>query len=633
MFRGSEGGQFQSSVNASSRGRQGTRGRGSNRGGRGRGTGGRNGGGRGGSNHDNKQGGSRRAPCHICKKTGHEARDCWYRYGEDDDEYQPKSAGVAAGYGIDTNWYAHSGATDHITSELEKMTVRDKYDGQDQVHTASGAGMKISNIRYSVLHTPSKNLHLKNILHVPSANKSLLSVHRLTSDNNAFLEFHLNYFLIKDRDTKAVLHHGRCERGLYPLVSHSSRPRPAKQAHGVNKPSSSRWHSRMGHPAYPVVQRILRDNNLPCASSFSNESVCDSCQKAKSHQLPYGRSDSVSSSPFELIFSDVWGPAPVSIGRNKYYVSFIDDFSKYIWVYLIKQKSDVFQVFKNFQNMVERKFNKKIVSMQTDWGGEYEKLNFFFQEIGIAHRVSCPHAHQQNGAAKRKHRHIVEIGLALLAHASMPLKFWDEAFLTAAYLINILPSRVINYSTPAELLLQQKPNYNSLRIFGCTCWPNLRHYNTHKLAFRSIRYVFLGYSSLHKGFKCLEPSTGRVYISRDVVFDENVFPFHDLHPDASARLHQEILLLPNHLLNPGDASSDSGVTNFKPAASTSSVLQDPKKNSAPNTCDEGVFVAPPPTSAIPGGYGRAIPTGFGLRTYRRAIPRGSFTRTQSSAAT
>lgn len=76
------------------------------------------------------------------------------------------------------------------------------------------------------------------------------------------------------------------------------------------------------------------------------------------------------------------------------------------------------------------------MAMQTDWGGEYQSLNSFFNKIGIAHYVSCPHAHQQNGSAERKHRHIVEVGLALHAHASMHLKFWDEAFSTAAYLIN-----------------------------------------------------------------------------------------------------------------------------------------------------------------------------------------------------
>ena len=188
---------------------------------------------------------------------------------------------------------------------------------------------------------------------------------------------------------------------------------------------------------------------------------------------------------------------------------------------------------------------EKIITTQTDWGGEYEKLQPFFQKLGITHHVSCPHAHQQNGSAKRKHRHIVEVGLALLAHASMPLKFWDEDFLTATFLINLLPSKVLNFESPTERLLSVKPNYDALRIFGCACWPNLRPYNNRKLSFRSKQCVFLGYSPRHKGVKCLDVSTGRVYISRDVVFDKNVFPFATLHPNAGSRLRQEILLLPS----------------------------------------------------------------------------------------
>ena len=151
--------------------------------------------------------------------------------------------------------------------------------------------------------------------------------------------------------------------------------------------------------------------------------------------------------------------------------------------------------------------------MQTDWGGEYEKLNSFFQKLGISHHVSCPHAHQQNSSAERKHRHIVEVGLALLAGASMPLKFWDEAFLVAVHIINMLPSRVINNETPVERLFHTKPDYTSLRVFGCACWPNLRPYNNRKLMFRSKQCAFLGYSPLHKGVKCLDISTGRLYLS------------------------------------------------------------------------------------------------------------------------
>jgi histone deacetylase 1/2 len=185
--------------------------------------------------------------------------------------------------------------------------------------------------------------------------------------------------------------------------------------------------------------------------------------------LPYPISTSVSTVPLEQIFSDVWGPAITSVNKHLYYVSFIDDFSKFTWIYLIKKHSDVYQAFLNFQKLVERKFSRKIITMQTDWGGEYEKLNSFFQKVGITHHVSCPHAHQQNGSAERKHLHIVEVGLALLANASMPLKFWDEAFLTATFLINLLPTKVLNFSTPTEKLLNVTPNYDSLRIFGCVC--------------------------------------------------------------------------------------------------------------------------------------------------------------------
>jgi hypothetical protein len=99
--------------------------------------------------------------------------------------------------------------------------------------------------------------------------------------------------------------------------------------------------------------------------------VCDACQQGKSHQLLYPNSSSVSREPLELIFSDVWGPAPESVGRKKYYVSFMDDYSKFTWIYLIKYQSEVFSIFQEFQTLVERLLNKKIIGIQTNWGDEY----------------------------------------------------------------------------------------------------------------------------------------------------------------------------------------------------------------------------------------------------------------------
>jgi IS30 family transposase len=116
----------------------------------------------------------------------------------------------------------------------------------------------------------------------------------------------------------------------------------------------------------------------------------------------------------------------------------------------LRFKSEVFSTFVEFQKLVEHLFDRKIIMVQTDWGDEYQKLHGFFSKIGNTHHVSYPYAHQQNGSAEWKHRHIIEVGLSLLTQASMPFKFCDDAFLAAIYLINHTPSKVIGYETPLE---------------------------------------------------------------------------------------------------------------------------------------------------------------------------------------
>ena len=139
--------------------------------------------------------------------------------------------------------------------------------------------------------------------------------------------------------------------------------------------------------------------------------------------------------------------------------------------------------------------------------------------------VSCPHTHEHNGVAECKHGRVVETSLTLLAQASMTFRFCSYAFSTTCFLVNRHPTRLLQIKTPLELLLNEAPHYSFLKVFGCACWPHLRPYNSHKLEFRFKKCVFLGYSSLHKGYQCLHVPSNRVYISRDVVYDENVFPF------------------------------------------------------------------------------------------------------------
>jgi histone deacetylase 1/2 len=131
---------------------------------------------------------------------------------------------------------------------------------------------------------------------------------------------------------------------------------------------------------------------------------------------------------------------------------FVDAHTKHIWYYLLVAKSDVFSTFQRFQTLVECQFSLKIKSVQTDWGGEYRKLNKFFQTIGIHHRLICPHTHKQNGTVERRQRHIVETGLTLLGQCSAPLRFWNYAFESSVYLINHMPTLVLQNTSPFECL-------------------------------------------------------------------------------------------------------------------------------------------------------------------------------------
>jgi len=223
-------------------------------------------------------------------------------------------------------------------------------------------------------------------------------------------------------------------------------------------------------------------------------------------------------------------------------------------------------------------------------------LHQYFKTTGIEHRISCPHT-----SAKwvgRKHRHIVETGLTLLAQANMPLSYWDEAFNTACFLINRLPSRIIQQDTPLHKLFAKNPYYTMLKVFGCACWPNLRPYNTKKLSFRTTRCVFLGNSSSHKGYKCLDRSTKRIYISRDVIFDENVFPFEKLNSKSSIQTknsHQPALL--PTFVKPVPYT-ENALTNIEPIVNDSHII-DGQSNNVANNNLSGISLHPADNTISP----------------------------------
>jgi transposase InsO family protein len=232
-------------------------------------------------------------------------------------------------------------------------------------------------------------------------------------------------------------------------------------------------------------------HNLPVQTidnASSPNSFCKHCALGKMTQLSFPISCTHTTEPLQLVHSDVWGPAPItSINGTRYYVSFVDDFSKFTWFFPLKHKSQVLSTFIHFKSTIENLLNHKLKVLRTDCEGEYTDSAFqnYCSTHDIFHQFSCPHTPQQNGVAERKHRHIVETSLSLISQSSLPLSYWPYAFATSVFLINRLPTPKLQLKSPWEVLFHSPPDYSSFKTFGCSCFPLLTPYNKHKLEFES----------------------------------------------------------------------------------------------------------------------------------------------------
>ena len=229
---------------------------------------------------------------------------------------------------------------------------------------------------------------------------------------------------------------------------------------------------------------------------------------------------SKSTHAFELVHSDVWGPFHTSIDGFKYFVTFIDDFSRVTWVYLLKTKHDVFVCFKDFHLLALNQFSAHVKILRSDNGTEYmsKDMSNYLHSNGILHQTSCVGTPQQNGISERKNRDLLEKTRAIMLQMNVPKAFWSYGALTAAYLINRLPSRVLDFKSPLEVLQDKIPDISHLKVFGCTCFVHLLATHHDKLDPRAIKCVFLGYSTTQKGYKCYDHVLQKLHVSRDVKF-------------------------------------------------------------------------------------------------------------------
>ena len=193
------------------------------------------------------------------------------------------------------------------------------------------------------------------------------------------------------------------------------------------------------------------------SSSLHGEVACNACKCYKLHKIPFYVSTWTSHVPLELIYLDVWGSSSIqSFDGFCYYVVFIDHITKYLWLFPTKFKLDVLTVFKKFKLVVEKYFQKPIMSYG---GGEFitVKKNKI-ESHGISHFIMPPYTPEHNGFSECHHHHIRETSLTLLTQASLPFQFWSYAFMTIAYLINRMPTFTLSFHTPFAKLFGCFPN-------------------------------------------------------------------------------------------------------------------------------------------------------------------------------
>ncbi|KAL2239042.1 UNVERIFIED_CONTAM: Retrovirus-related Pol polyprotein from transposon RE2 [Sesamum indicum] len=426
---------------------------------------------------------------------------------------------------IDLNcWIIDTGATNHICANIKLFDSFTAPSTPKLIHLPDGT-YKIATY-IGTVHL-NKHITLTQVLYLPSFSVNLLSVSQLC--RNTPLKFHFtdSSCILQDQHNRANLIEGNRCKNLY-IVRHSTQNTSFSTSVSCNAANNrcnvQTWHHRLGHIPLLVMRHIPFLNS---AAMILDDS-CETCHKAKQTRSIFPSSTSHSKAPFDLIHLDVWGPYTTqTISNCSYILTILDDHSRSLWTFLLKQKSQVVSVLKSFVSMVKTQFSRKIKVIRSDNGSEFLNNNCqtFCLEMGILHQTSCTYSPQQNGRIERKHRQLLNVARALLFQASLPLKFWGDSILTATYLINRTPSKILQWKSPFELLTGTSPTYHHLRIFGSLCYAT--NVDPHKTKFhpRARKCILLGYAMSQKGYKLFDIDNNRTLVSRDVQFYEHIFPF------------------------------------------------------------------------------------------------------------
>lgn len=409
-------------------------------------------------------------------------------------------------------WYVDSGASAHMShlplDNLRKSPV-------NEITVANNQKISVHGIGTCVINVNNTDVTINDVLYVPDLSANLISVGQTIKHGNSVVFDAKGCKIVNEMGS--VIATASLTDNIYQLNCTSDNG--ISFAAKTNK--MDLWHRRLGHLNYTYMKNLRCIKDLHISKNLNDK--CVVCVKGKQCIQPFKNVGNRATRFLELIHSDVCGPMEtVSLGGARYFVTFIDDFSHKVFVYMLKSKGEVETKFKIFKAFVEQQTGHNIKILRSDNGGEYLSNCFsqFLEQVGIQHQRTVPYTPQQNGLAERMNRTIVEKVRCMLIDSGLGKEFWAEAVATAVYLVNRSPTKFLSHKTPEEIWSKKDLNLEHLKIFGCKAIMHVPKQHRKKLDAKSRECVFVGYSLDTKGYRLYDPISGTTHIARDVVFLE-----------------------------------------------------------------------------------------------------------------
>ncbi|KAD4384336.1 hypothetical protein E3N88_24504 [Mikania micrantha] len=418
-------------------------------------------------------------------------------------------------------WYLDNGASNHMTGNREFFSELIERTGR--VRFGDGSAVNIKGKGSILLQCKNGDQKLiTNVYYIPELCNNILSLGQF-DEGGCKIIIKDGTLCLYEKSGAALMKVKRTQNRLYKINLQTALPICFLAK--VNE-KAWLWHARLGHLNFDALNKLTGKKmaeGIPLIDHHSQ--LCDACLvgKQRSSSLP-SKASYRASQPLELIHADLCGPiTPSTPAGNKYFLLLVDDFSRFMWIRMLKTKDEAYGAFRIFKEAVEKETGYKVKALRTDRGGEFTSTKFeqLCSEHGIKRFLTAPYTPQQNGVVERRNQTVLGTTRSLLKTMKMPRWMWGEGVRHAVYVLNRTPTKAVEDMTPYEALKRRKPKLNYLKVFGCTAHVKVPSVKLTKLDDRSEPMVYLGSEPGSKAYRLYNPRSKRVVVSRDAKFEED----------------------------------------------------------------------------------------------------------------